>query len=215
MVSVLAGCGTKPYVHKDFAGRIWQIQRVEVMPRLHTAILGSSPGKGLGPLPFENEQKIQAALTAATTNELARRGFFVKGITLPACNGTNRVAGSNDSAATPWRFTSQHPEASQLAEELHVDGLIYINAAAYRSTAARKAWTTIPNTLAVIGALCGDSMAAQMWTPWAEAVVQVVLVDGKTGDVLWATGEVFNSFDDYQAEEILKDLFDLYPKTKL
>ena len=82
-------------------------------------------------------------------------------------------------------------------------------------TPARKAWTVIPNTLAVIGTLCGSSVAPQMWTPWAEARVHVVLVDGKTGDVLWATGQGFHSFADSKPTEVMKDLFDRYPKTKL
>jgi len=93
-----------------------------------------------------------------------------------------------------------------------VDGLIFLDATAYKSTPHRQNVTTPQNIIAVIGALCGSDV----FVPWQQAVAQTTLVDGKTGEVLWTTAEYlyFGNFEENKPAKVVEVLFSRYPRQK-
>lgn len=212
----LAGCASAPYAytHKDFAERVNQMHTVEVLPVVRTGILSALSGSDLGQHPFPNEEEIQGGFTEVVTNELGCRGMRVLVAGNPAVACTNWMSNVQERATGFWNVSWTRPDAPALARELHVDGLVFLHVAAYQSTPGRKAKTIFPNTLAVVGALCGDSMAGNLWVPWKGASVQISLVDGKTGDVLWRTAKHLSDFDDPKPPQIMKELFTVYPRYK-
>jgi hypothetical protein len=71
--------------------------------------------------------------------------------------------------------------------------------------------TTAQNIFALPGVLFG---AGGLGVDWQQAVVQIALVDGETGDVLWTTADYFGDFEKNKPSNTVADLFERYPKQK-
>jgi hypothetical protein len=115
------------------------------------------------------------------------------------------------------------PDAKALADNMNVDGLIFLDATAYKSTPHRQNVTTAQNIFAVLGemvlvasAVAGGSAPAgsDMLIAWQDAALQISLVDGKTGEVLWTTADSFYDFDMNKPAKAVEGLFNRYPKQK-
>jgi hypothetical protein len=98
-----------------------------------------------------------------------------------------------------------------------VDGLIFLDATAYKSTPHRQKITTTENTIAVLLFLASIACLHPvnvLGESWQGAEVQIALVDGKTGDVLWTTVDYCGDFEKNKPAKAVENLFDRYPKQK-
>jgi hypothetical protein len=102
------------------------------------------------------------------------------------------------------------PEAKALTDHVQADGLVFLSVFAYKSTDGRKAWVALGNMLAVLAA-AGGKYGGQ-WTPFSQALVQITLVDGETGDVLWRTEHDFTDLEKTGPDQVVAELFKKYPQ---
>jgi hypothetical protein len=142
---------------------------------------------------------------------LQPRGFVVKEGSPP--DSTNRVwnGGTIQQACSTLPSKAAQPDAKALAEDMNVDGLIFLTASAYKSTPHRQNVTTLQNILALPRILAGG---ADISLAWQNAALQITLVDGETGDVLWTTEDYFGDFEKNKPAKAIENLFNRYPKQK-
>jgi len=212
---LLAGCQTNTFTRKHFPERIAQIHTVALLPQVHTAMLDTYFGKDPSPDPLPEEQQIRSKLIASTTDQLQRRGFVVKEGSLLV--GTNQVWNGLkiQDALSTMPSKAVRPDAKAAATNLNVDGLIFLDATAYKSTPHRQKITAAQNTLFVI-TLPLILVGSPPFPPvdLQNAAVRIALVDGKTGDVLWATVDNFDNFETNKPAIAVEKLFNRYPKQK-
>jgi hypothetical protein len=208
---LLTGCQTNTFAHKHFPERVARIHTVGLWPQVHTAILNSYFGTDPSPSPFPEEQQIRSKLIASTMDQLQQRGFDVKEGSFP--DGTNHIWDGcmidRGFSLKPAKATL--PDATVLATNLNVDGLIFLYAYAFKSTSHRQYVTMPQNILALLGILAGG---ADISLAWQNAALEIALVDGETGDVLWATYGNFDNFETNRPAKAVDDLFNRYPKEK-
>lgn len=181
-VIFLTGCQTNTFTHKQFRDRIGEIHTLGLVPtQIHTALLNFTVRPDPVHVSLPDEQRIRSELTASTIAQLRQRGFVVKVNTLEsgASGDTNEVCDARMNTILTnayWSLQTKtvRPEASTLANNMNVDGLVFLNASAYKSTPRRQAVTATWNFISFLGALAGgggDFYAQQ------QALVQVTLVD--------------------------------------
>ena len=51
-----------------------------------------------------------------------------------------------------------------------------------------------------------------IWAHSSEAIVQIALVDGETGDVLWRTKHDFTDLEKTGPSQVVAELFKFYPQ---
>ena len=223
VVVLLTGCQTKTFTHKHFPERVARIHSVGLLPQVHTAMLNTYFGKDPSPAPLAEEQRIRSELIASTIDQLQRHGFVAKEGSFP--DGTNQIWNGFmiQQACSALPSNAARPDAKALAEDINVDGLIYLKATAYKSTPHRQKVTTAQNIFAVLGdmallaaAVAGGPVAAggDLGIAWQDAVVQITLVDGETGDVLWTSTDSFDDFEKNKPSKAVEDLFNQYPRPK-
>jgi hypothetical protein len=209
---LLTGCQTNTFTRKHFTERVARIHSVGLLPQVHTAILNSYFGTDPSPAPLPEEQQIRSELIASTIDQLQQHGFTVKEGSFP--DGTNQIW----DGLMVYRAFSIKPSKATLpdvavhATNMNVDGLIFLYATAYKSTPHRQKITTTQNIIAFItlpAILVGPPLPME---PWQEAGVQIALVDGETGDVLWTTADTFDDFDKIKPSKAVENLFSRYPK---
>jgi hypothetical protein len=214
---LLTGCQTNTFTRKHFPERVARIHTVALLPQVHTAMLDTYFGKDPSPAPLPEEQKIRSELIGSTTDQLQQRGFVVKEGPLPG--GTNQVWNGLkiQRAFSTLPSKAGRPGAKAAATNLNVDGLIFLDATAYKSTPHRRKITTAENTLSVLLFLASIAALHPANVPgesWQDAEVHIALVDGKTGDVLWTTVEYSGDFETNKPAKAVQNLFDRYPKQK-
>jgi hypothetical protein len=215
---LLTGCQTNTFTHEQFPERVARIHIVGLLPQVHTAMLNTYFGKDPSPAPLPEEQQIRSELIASTIDQLQQLGFVVKEVPFP--DGTNQIWDGRmiQQACTTLPSKTARPNAKALAGNMNVDGLIFLNAIACQSTPHRQNVTTAQNIFAVFGdmVLLAAAVAggAGMGIAWQDAVLQITLVDGETGDVLWTTADYFGDFEKNKPSNTVEDLFNRYPKQK-
>ncbi len=220
---LLTGCQTNTFTHKQFPERVARIHSVGLLPQVHTAMLSTYFGKDPFPAPLPEEQQIRSELIASTIDQLQRHSFVVKEGAFP--DGTNQIWNGLmiQQACSTVPSKATRPDAKTLANNMNVDGLIFLDATVYKSTRHRQKVTTAQNLFAVLGdmALLAAAVAGGRVTgggglgiAWQDAVVQITLVDGETGDVLWATADSFDDFEKIKPADTVQNLFNTYPKQK-
>ena len=217
------GCQTNTFTHKHFQDRVSCIHTVGLVPQVHTAMLNTYFGKDPAPASLSEEPQVRSELIASTIDQLLQRGFVVKEDSCP--DGTGRIWNGLkiQQACSALPSKAARPDAKALTKNMNVDGLIYLNATAYKSTSHRQKVTTAQNIFAVIGdmallaaAVAGGPVSGggDVGIAWQDAVVQITLVDGETGDVLWTTAEDIHDFEMHKPSKAIGDLFNRYPKPK-
>lgn len=209
---LLAGCQTNTFTHKHFPERVARIHTVGLLPQVHTAMLNTYFGKDPSPAPLPEEQQIRSELIASTIDQLQQRGFVVKEGSFPG--DTNQVWDGLMIQRIKPPPKAANPDAKALATSLNVDGLIFLDATAFKSTPHRQKITTTQNIIAFLtlpAILVGPPLPME---PWQGAGVQIALVDGETGDVLWKTWENFDNFETNTPPKTVEKLFNQYPKLK-
>lgn len=221
LMILVTGCQTNTFTHKQFPERVARIHSVGVLPQVHTAMLNTYFGKDPSPAPLSEEPQVRSELVASTIGQLRQRGFVVKEDSSP--HSTNQVWNGRriQQACSTLPSKSARPDAKALANNMDVDGLIVLDATAYKSTPHRQKVTTAQNIFAVFGDLALLAAAAaggpvagggDFGIAWQDAVLRITLVDGETGDVLWTTAEDIHDFEVNKPAKAVAELFDRYPK---
>jgi len=212
---LLTGCQMNTFTRKHFPERVAQIHTVALLPQVHTAMLNSYFGMDPSPAPLPEEPQIRSDLIASTTDQLQRRGFVVKEGSFPV--GTNQIWDGRkiQNAFSTGLSKSKRPGAMAVATNLNVEGLFFLEATAYKSTPHREKITTTQNVIAALTLpviLIGARPLPEVMMQGSG--VQVVLVDGKTGDLMWATVDFFGDLETNKPAEAVENLFTRYPKQK-
>ena len=217
LVVLLTGCQTNTFTRKHFPERFARIHTVALLPQVHTAMLDTYFGKDPSPAPLPEEPQIRSKLIASTTDQLQQRGFVVKEGAFPV--GTNQVWNGLkiQNALSTMPSKTKRPGATAVATNLNVDGLVFLDATAYKSTPHRQKITTAENTLSVLLFLASIAALHPVNAPgesWQGAAAQIALVDGKTGDVLWTTVDYCGDLETNKPAKAVQNLFNRYPKQK-
>jgi hypothetical protein len=222
LVFLLTGCQTNTFTHNHFPERVAGIHTVGLLPQIHTAILSTYRGYDPAPAPLPDEPQIRSELIASAVDQLQRRGFVVKEGLLPdSTNHTWNGRMIQRLAAPP---KAANPDLKVLATNMNVDGLILLDATAYKSTPHRQNITMPENTLSVflnVGLLASCAVGGGIpggggfpFRSWQGATTEITLVDGVTGEVLWATVDNFDNFETNKPAKAVEKLFNRYPKPK-
>jgi hypothetical protein len=223
VVVLLTGCQTNTFTHKQFPERVIRIHTIGLLPQVHTAMLNTYFGKDPSPAPFPEEPQFRSELIASTIEQLQQHGFVVKEGSFPGSSNLTWNGRMIQQACSTLLSKEVRPDAKALADNMNVDGLIFLDATAYKSTPHRQNVTTAQNIFAVLGemvlvasAVAGGSAPAgsDMLIAWQDAALQISLVDGKTGEVLWTTADSFYDFDMNKPAKAVEGLFNRYPKQK-
>ncbi|HKW31234.1 MAG TPA: lipoprotein [Verrucomicrobiae bacterium] len=211
---LLAGCQTNTFTCKHFPERVTRIHTIGLLPQVHTAILNTYFGKDPSPVPLPEEQQIRSELIASTIDQLQQRGFVVKEGSVP--DGTNQMWNGLmiQQACSTLPSKAARPDAKEIADDMNVNGLIFLYGTAYKSTPHRQKITTTQNIIAFITLPVIPAGPPLPMEPWQEAGVQIALVDGETGDVIWTTADTFDDFEKNQPSKAVENLFNRYPKPK-
>jgi len=211
------GCQSDTYTHSQFRERSARLTNVALLPpNIKT---GTADIRWLMPAgaPLPEEKKIRADLPGLIASEFRNRGFVVKECAPESLrsDATNqvwnpRLRGILTSAYGSLGLKTVRPEAKVLADHVQADGLVFLNVFAYKSTDGRKAWVALGNTLAILsaagGGYCGHTSA------FSQGLVQITLVDGATGDVLWRTIHDFTDFEQTELSKAVAELMKKYPR---
>jgi len=210
---LLSGCQTNTFTHKQFQERIARVQNIGLLPaQVHTALLNKISGNE--PLvPLAEEQQIRSELTASIIEQFRQRNFTVKDESL---EGTNRTWDANIYFGSPP--DTPRIGAKTLATNLNVDALVFLEVSAFKSTQRRQNWAGLNNSITLLGTIAagagGGGGTGGVWIPVQQAEVQIMLIGGKTGEVLWMTAEDFGDFGKVKPSKAVEDLFSRYPKTQ-
>ena len=211
-----AGCQTDTYTHSKFRERSAQLTNVFFLPPQIKTGTADIRWVMAPDAPLPAEKQIRAELPILIAAEFRKRGFEVKESAPESwlSYSTNQfwnkhMQGILTSAYGNVCFKTVRPEAKVLADHVKANGLIFLNVFAYQSTDGRKAWVALGNTLAVLNTAGGGFYGT--WSPFSQAIVQIALVDGETGDVLWRTIHDFTAFERQELDQVVAELFKKYP----
>lgn len=221
---LLTGCQTDhAFTDKHFQERVARIHTVGLIPEVHTGILNTYRGYEPSPAPFPDEPQIRSELIAASKDQLQRHGFVV--IEGPPSVPTKEFYSGRMLQGMELRHQATDSDTTGLATNLNVDGLIFLNARVFKSTPHRQNITTPENTVvvlvdlgliacaAVAGPGAGFPGGGLSVRSWQGAVIEITLVDGATGVILWGTGKDFGDLGKNKPSKAIEDLFTFYPKT--
>jgi hypothetical protein len=209
------GCQSDTFTCSKFRERSTRLSTIELLPPQIKTGMTATPWASVGQLsaPLPEEKKIRAELPDLVAAEFHKRGFAVKASApeafLPDSTnhvGNARMGGILTAAYGSVDLKAVRPEAKVLIDHVQADGLVFLSVFAYKSTNGRKAWVALGNILALSGGGTGQ------WTPFSEAKVQIVLVDGETGDVLWRTMHDFTDLEKTRPDQVVAELFKKYPQ---
>ena len=198
----LTGCQTNTYTHKQFPERVARIHNVGLVPQVHTAILNTYYGKDPSPARFPDEEQIRSELTRSTVAQLQQRGFIVAEIPCPGL--TNLL------------YPELVQQAQSLARDGQLDGVIILNVNAYKSTLHRQRITSPENTISFLLTVASIACLQPTDFPyesWQAAAVDIALIDGNNGEILWRTGKDFDDFNRNKPSKDVEELFSQYPET--
>ena len=224
---VLITCtGCQTYTHPKFRERSAHLTTVAFLPpQIRTGMASASPqpmqfGDRLSLLaaefgtPLPEEAKFRADLPDLIAAEFQKRGLTVKVSTLESRlpDSTDqiwnpRMRGILNAAYETMHLKAVRPEAKVLADHIEADGLVFVNVLAYKSTAGRTTGVVF-NNIAMFVPYGGGVI----WAHSREAIVQIALVDGETGDVLWRTKHDFTDLEKTGPSQVIAELFKYYPQ---
>ena len=209
------GCQSETFTHSKFRERRAHLTTIAFLPpQMKTGMAGAMFSPLGAPLPEEG--KFRTELPALFTTAFQQRGFAVQEIPAdaPCANAPNRVWDSRltnilNTAYGSVGLKSVRPEAKVLADHVQADGLIFLQVFAYRSTEGRKVEVVLVNTLSILAAAGGKYGPG---SSFSQAIVQIALVDGQTGDVLWRTVHDFTDLPKTCPDRVVAELLKRFPK---
>jgi len=234
---ILCSCAANTTVrqHPECKVRFAAAKTAMLVPPESEVVFKSSQGSTKLP---EEAAKAAKDLSALVAAELSQRGFQVKSGEIQVSSVDNMddnpahataVKGMYDrlalemygsytmpeSQALAYRYTLG-PEAAELAKQAEAGSLVFVRLRMWKRSGGDNAAETGKNLLIGMATL---GMVVPPKNPSGAAVLQVVLVDGSTGDVLWGNqiSEVSftlvgkpNFLDDLK--EMVADLFKPFPQ---
>jgi hypothetical protein len=209
----LAGCQTDAESRARWAS----LHSVAMLPaQIRTGTLTASQ-RLVGPA-SPDETRIRLELPSLVAEELGRRGFIVKSADeeMRFPESTNHIWDAHfrttlTNAYATVSSGSVRPEGKELADHLQADGLIFMNVFAFNSTTGRKALVGAFNALAILATLAGTDA---QWTPWTETNIELAVVDGTDGKVLWTHAYQCKDFQNTDSWKIVSELMKSLPTIK-
>jgi len=213
---ILITCtGCQTYTHPKFRECSSHLTTVAFLPpqiRTGLADTWASPMAIQPGSPLPEEARMQSEFPGLIAAEFRQRGYAAKDSSLESLlpDSTNlvwdaRMVGMLNAARETVHLKAVRPEAKVLAEHVQADGLVFLSVFAYKSTAGRKIGVVLNNI-----AMCGGGGGT--WAHFSQAIVQIALVDGETGDVLWRTEHDFTDLEKTGPDQVVAELFKTYPK---
>ena len=228
-----AGCKTNSSVHPQFAARAQALHTVAILPIPATAIkvgvVNAEQDR------FPQVEEFRQRLIQQLTPQWENRGFKVIQSKLPAGDGRAITNGfenrdiwmqlqlnrAYEGLARIQRHASEklvRPEAELLAEYEGADALVFVSAKVITETPAATGTRVAANTLVFFAglavALTGHSGGGGMMLAGSPegCSLEVVLVDGRNGDILWRSFVTPKSLDGPKLEQAVQKIFSRYPK---
>ena len=233
------GCQTNHAVHRQFSKRVRELHTVAILPIKATAIKMGMAGPE--PDQFPQVEEFQRQLIAQLTPQMESRGFKVIQSKLPAghwgaiTNGFEKreiwlqcqLHRAYEKWVDDWLpgYPSRQlmrPEAELLAEYEGADALLFIRAEVITETplSAGKTAALVAAQIGMVALMVpvavlsgGSSGLGTMGSePKAGCRLKVVLVDGRSGDILWRSFVEPKSLESASLEQTVKRVFSSYPK---
>jgi hypothetical protein len=226
-----AGCRTPTTSHSEFASRIRGLTNLVILPipavGEQILVLESKPA------PFPHAAEFSQQVREQMVRQLEGRGFKVAHMKLPACNWGAITNGFED--RTVWmqlqlqrayqslarygghaRGNILRPEGPLLAEYEAADGLVFISVHRVTESAGARSTRYTLNAVSAVASV-GAALCGAPSTPYINASpegcsVDVALVEGRSGVVLWRSWVASDSPDGLKPGEAVKDVFASYPK---
>ncbi|MFO1513813.1 MAG: hypothetical protein U1F83_12995 [Verrucomicrobiota bacterium] len=213
---VLITCtGCQTYTHPKFRECSAHLTTIAFLPpQIRTGMADSwmSPMAMQPGSPLPEEARLQSELPGLIAAEFRQRGYAAKDVSSESLlsDSTNlvwdgRMVGVLNAARETVHLKAVRPEAKVLADRVQADGLIFLRVLAYKSTEGRKVGVVL-NNIAMFGGGGGT------WAHFSQAIVQIALVDGETGDVLWRTEHDFTDLEKTEPDQVVAELFKKYPQ---
>ncbi len=225
----ISGCTTTTRKHPEFTARRAQMASVAVVPPQVEMTLVVFKGDNQ-PLP-EETAKIQRRLPDLIAAQLRQHGFTVKDAGLDeehfaaqpdlrfqttqvqsafarANEEMFKVAAMQKSEAEACKL-SLGPDVNQLSEHADADGLVFAKMSGFKKTGG-EITKDVAMTVLIAAATLGSVIPVQ---PTKGASLQIALVDGTTGDILWAnTAGTGGDFEESGLDSMVQRLFAGFPK---
>jgi hypothetical protein len=180
----------------------------------------------------ESERSLRRNILDAAARELTTNGFAVElpiwetlARTLRAgidCSNLNEAivrASAREFVCDPRRFreptnnawAQDRSDAQLLAAAAAADALLFVSLHGYETTAGRKTVAATVNTLSILAAGGGGGGGSGSTLPFlsfsGETGIQVLLVEGSTGEPLWANA-VVKSGNGPHVDKMIHELFE-------
>lgn len=231
-VMLCAGCASTSSVHPQFTSRTRGLTNLVVMPVLADAIEWQASGAQRTALPQEGP--VVQQLKSLIAQQFQSRGFeVVESKLVPADPGTitNDVSYDRES----WmqlqvqrayqtlrrvggyaRGNIVRPEAPLLADYEKADALVFVTASVVTESSGARAKRHAFNTGAFIVGLAAVVLDDPSSMPFMEGSpagsnLEVILVEGRTGEILWRSCTYNDSPDPERFGTAVQKLFSDYP----
>lgn len=232
VITLGAGCRTTSFVRSDFAARTKGLTNLVVMP-VSAAAIERQPN-GVKVDAFGQQEAVCQQLRTLIAKQYQIRGFRVVQSKLVTA-GRETVANEISHDRTIWmqlqvqrayqtleriggyaRGNIVRPEVPLLSDYEKADALVFINASVVtESSEARNerfAYNAVAITVGLGAALLGGSSSAPFLEGSPEgSSLEVVLVEGRTGEVLWRSWTYTDSPDRQWLGPAVQEVFTDYP----
>lgn len=220
------GCQTTSFVHRQFDTRAKGLTNLVVMPVSAIAIEIQANGVRLNAFPQQGT--VCQQLETLTARQFRIRGFKVArsklatedrgGITNDIAHDRKiwmqlQVRRANQSLARIGghaRGKIVRPEAPLLAEYEGADALIFVNASLVTESSEARKVRLAENAAGIAVSLVTGGVTAGLGSPEGSSL-EVVLVEGRTGEVLWRSWTNTDSSDGRWLGTAVAELFTDYP----
>lgn len=220
------GCETTSAEHPKFVSRARALTNLVVLPIPTAAVLVKAAGITNQPLPLQDE--VRKRLYQQVAAQWKQRGFHVSPskLSLESCAASTNgfadrqvwmllqlVRAYQTLTIIPTRAPPMivRPEAPLLTEFENADGLVFVRACIVTESSGAKGTRYALNTVGALTALLGGGAPLLMDSPEG-CTLEVVLVEGRTGQVLWRNLVQQKSMDGPKLNTAVTNLFAAYPK---
>lgn len=225
-LALCSGCETTSAVHPQFATRTRALTNLVILP-IPTAALRVRVA-GITNEPFPAKDEFRKRLYQQVSAQCKQRGFHVSPskLSLEDCAASTNGFGDRQVwmllqlvrayqtlAIIPTRAPPMvvRPEASLLSEYENADGLLFVNACIVTESSGAKGTRYALNTVGMLTSLLGGGAPLLMDSPEG-CTLEVVLVEGRSGEVLWRNLVCQASMEGPKLNTALTNLFSNYPK---
>lgn len=232
IIALGAGCRTTSFVRSDFAARTKALTNLVVMPVSAAAV--EYQANGIKWNPFLQEGAICQQLRTLIARQYQVRGFKVVQSKLATSSGTvitNDISRDREM----WmqlqvqrayqtlvriggyaRGNVVRPEVPLLSDYEKADGLVFINASVVTESSEARNERFAYNAVAITVGLGATLLSGSSTVPFLEGSpeggsLEVILVEGRTGEVLWRSWTYTDLPDRQWLGPAVQEVFSDYP----